>query len=138
VARINTKDFNLGLSARNHFSAGEILELTIIPCYGLLRVGKELVKFMKTFENELIDRIADILKDFVRLDKDMQEMHLINTAKAIAYGTILNKMNSDNQALDEIHAALDCKEWSPETLDEIAAIVAATGRPINEPDLELG
>ena len=89
MARINTKDFNLGLSARNHFSAGEILELTIIPCYGLLRVGKELVKFMKTFENELIDRIADILKDFVRLDKDMQEMHLINTAKAIAYATIL-------------------------------------------------
>ena len=90
---------------------------------------------MKTFENELIDRIADILKDFVRLDKDMQEKHLINTAKAIAYGTILNKMNSENQALDEIHSALDRKEWSPDTLEEIAAIAAATGRQINEPVL---
>ena len=40
---------------------------------------------------------------------------------------------SDTEALDRIHACLTGLEWSPDTLEAIAALVAATGRPIAPP-----
>jgi hypothetical protein len=35
--------------------------------------------------------------------------------------------------LDSIHKELNAKEWSPDTLDEIARIIRGTGREITEP-----
>lgn len=40
----------------------------------------------------------------------------------------------DTVALDRIHAVLDRQVWSPDTLDDIAAIVASTGREVRDPD----
>lgn len=37
-------------------------------------------------------------------------------------------------ALDRIHAILDAQVWGPDTLDDIAAIVASTGREVRDPD----
>lgn len=39
----------------------------------------------------------------------------------------------DTVALDRIHAILDAQVWSPDTLDDIAAIIASTGREIRDP-----
>jgi hypothetical protein len=40
---------------------------------------------------------------------------------------------SDTEALDRIHACLTGLEWSADTLEAIAALVDATGRPIAPP-----
>jgi hypothetical protein len=40
---------------------------------------------------------------------------------------------SDTEALDGIHACLTGLEWSADTLEAIAALVEATGRPIAPP-----
>ena len=42
-------------------------------------------------------------------------------------------MLTDTEALDRIHRLM-CQIWSPDTLDDIAAVVAMTGREIAEPD----
>lgn len=39
---------------------------------------------------------------------------------------------SDMRAMERIAALMSGKEWSPDTLDEIAEIVRATGREIAE------
>jgi hypothetical protein len=39
----------------------------------------------------------------------------------------------DRAALDRIAALLDGREWDASDLDEIAAIVAATGRRVRDP-----
>jgi len=43
---------------------------------------------------------------------------------------------SDTEALNRIHACLDGVEWSGDTLEAIAALVDATGRPIAPPPVE--
>jgi hypothetical protein len=40
---------------------------------------------------------------------------------------------SDTEALDRTHACLTGLEWSADTLEAIAALVEATGRPIAPP-----
>jgi len=40
---------------------------------------------------------------------------------------------TDEQTVTAIHEALDGEEWSIDTLDYIATLVARTGRKINEP-----
>jgi hypothetical protein len=39
---------------------------------------------------------------------------------------------SDKDAMDAIHRLLDGREWSPDTLDEIANIVRQTGREVRD------
>ena len=43
---------------------------------------------------------------------------------------------SDTEALNRIHECLNGLEWSADTLDAIAALVEATGRPIAPPAVE--
>jgi hypothetical protein len=43
---------------------------------------------------------------------------------------------SDTEALNRIHACLSGLEWSPDTLEAIAVLVEATGRPIAPPPAE--
>ena len=40
---------------------------------------------------------------------------------------------SDTEALDRIHECLNGLEWSADTLEAIAALIEATGRPIAPP-----
>jgi hypothetical protein len=42
----------------------------------------------------------------------------------------------DTEALDHIHACLTGLEWSSDTLEAIAHLVEATGRPIVPPPIE--
>ena len=46
------------------------------------------------------------------------------------------RTRSDTEALNRIHACLDGVEWSADTLEAIAALVEATGRPIAPPPVE--
>jgi hypothetical protein len=39
---------------------------------------------------------------------------------------------TDGQALDQIQAALDGREWDPETMETVASIVRASGRPVRD------
>jgi hypothetical protein len=39
---------------------------------------------------------------------------------------------SDGEALDQIQAALDGREWDPETIETVASIVRASGRPVRD------
>ena len=41
---------------------------------------------------------------------------------------------TDKQAIEAIHAILDGTEWEPQTLDDIAEVVLATGREIRDPN----
>jgi len=43
---------------------------------------------------------------------------------------------TDTEALDGIYDCLNGLEWSADTLDAIAALVEATGRPIAPPAVE--
>lgn len=42
-----------------------------------------------------------------------------------------------NDALDAIHEAMSGERWSPDTLEAIAEIMAAAGRPIDDVTDEL-
>ena len=50
-----------------------------------------------------------------------------------AEGQVRSK-HPDTVAMDKIHMLLDGVEWSPDTLDEIARLVEATGRLIRDPE----
>jgi hypothetical protein len=44
-----------------------------------------------------------------------------------------NEKRRDQAALNMIHRLMDGKEWSLDTLDEIANLILTTGRKIREP-----
>mgnify|MGYP003396137538 CR=1 FL=1 len=41
------------------------------------------------------------------------------------------------RALQDIHAIMDGKEWSADTLEAIAHVLESVGLPVREPDHEL-
>jgi hypothetical protein len=48
------------------------------------------------------------------------------------------EIQRDLEALKDIHALLDGKEWGTDTLEQIAEILRETGREIREPDYTTG
>ncbi len=41
---------------------------------------------------------------------------------------------TDSEAMTRIHRLMSGQMWSPDTLDDIAAVVSLTGRTIEEPE----
>jgi hypothetical protein len=54
-------------------------------------------------------------------------------ADRLPFEVTIMRTLSDTEALDRIHACLTGLEWSADTLEAIAALVDATGRPIARP-----
>jgi hypothetical protein len=65
----------------------------------------------------------------------------LSEAGAIARGESIllaerRHLEALNAVIDQIAALLDGHEWTPDTIDQIAAIVRSTGRTIGEPSDE--
>jgi hypothetical protein len=43
-----------------------------------------------------------------------------------------SRIPTDGQALDEIQLALDGRQWDEETIETVASLLRATGRPVRD------